>query len=89
MDIDVKTEVMPAEFNPSRRGRRAMVEIEPFLDAIQEAAPAWVCFELDDLKMAGSIMRQLGKTPGVEVASQVRTPEGKNVYARWVPGKTR
>lgn len=84
-----QAKVMPQEFNPTRRGRNPLVEIGPYLDQVMHAAPAWVCFELDDIKVAGSVMRQLNKVAGMEVATQLREPEGKNVYARWIPGQTR
>jgi hypothetical protein len=83
----VHSEVMSEDFNPSRRGRRPMIKIDPLLDAVHRAQGRWVKFEIDDSREANSVLRQLSKEEDVETSSESRDDGGKNVYARHMPGR--
>jgi hypothetical protein len=83
----VHSEVMGEDFNPSRRGRRPMVKVEPLVAEVIKAEGRWVKFEITDSREANSVLRQLAKQEDIETSSETRDDDGKNVYARYVPGR--
>jgi hypothetical protein len=78
---------MDDDFNPSRRGRRPMVKVEPLIEEVLKVEGRWVKFEITDSREANSVLRQFAKYDDIETSSETREDGGKNVYARYVPGR--
>ena len=83
----ITAQVMHEEFAPPRSGRRPMVDIESMQNEIRAASGKWVQFYFAESREANSALRQFGKMSGYEIASESLAKGGKNVFARWVPGK--
>jgi len=76
-----RTKMMAEGFVPRRRGRRPLVDIDPFITAVRLAQGRWVSFEIPSSSEANSVLRQLRKEGDVETTSALRE-SGKTVYAR-------
>ena len=83
----IKVHVMGDNFKPGRRGRKPMVDITNLVRAVDAAQGSWVKFEVISSPEANSILRQFSRHPGIETASTAREEGGKDIYARYVPGK--
>lgn len=79
---------LPGGFQPASRGRKPIVEAEPYVKAIRQAQGQWVVFEITENRKANSLLRQLNKSAGIQCSSQRRADGGKDVYARYNPAGT-
>lgn len=81
-------QVMDKGFSPARRGRKPLVDVEPMCVEARAAQPQWVMWEMPYRAEANSVLRQVAKIPGYEVASETNAEGGKSVYIRFKPGRT-
>lgn len=86
MSEQLEYQKLPGGFEPASRGRKPLVDSAPYVQAIRQAQGQWVVFEIHEARKANSLLRQLGKSAGVQCSSQRRADGGKDVYARYNPG---
>lgn len=76
---DIK--VQDVDFEPKRRGRRPVVNIQPLIDAADANEGQWVSQELSE-REAGSVLRQIKEYEGIDVASSKSGEDRRIVYIR-------